>query len=80
MAIDTFIISFVFLSFLHKICTLLRSDNRVIRDEFQGIVSILIIYASILKSSVEEDAFIWSSLAAEFTDWFDMTLIVLTRP
>ena len=38
MAIDTFIVSFVFLSFLHKICTLLRSDNRVIRDEFQGIV------------------------------------------
>ena len=35
MAIDTFIISFVFLSFLHKICALLLGDNRVIRDEFQ---------------------------------------------
>ena len=37
MAIDMLIISFVFLSFLHK-STLLRSDNNVIRDEFQCIV------------------------------------------
>ena len=35
MAIDTFIKRFVFLLFLHKICTLLSSDNRVTRDEFQ---------------------------------------------